>query len=404
MVRKLTILFFTLVVFFRTSLLLADISVHRKDAHVFFNEACGMCAKYLKTKLSSLLRAHQIELNYLDYINNRDNRKLLHKMNSQWNIPFELQSHMETFISDKLVLAGHIPEQIVVYLLEHGDEYDKILVFQDKMHGDIAEYKVWDFVGEIKTYAIDEPITTYLAWIKRHKKQSKFLPQSKGFWGLFGVVTTSAFLDGINPCAFAILLFFISFLFSIRKTKASIWKMGLVYVAAIYLAYFSIGIGIAQAFIISGSPHLMAYIGAYLVMGLGIIQMLGVVFPGFPIKLRVPTNTKPTIEKWLFKATLPAAFVGGFLVGLCTFPCSGGIYVAIIGLLAAKQTYVHGLAWMVWYNLVFVSPLFVPLTLAGNPKTTEKLHQWERSHSQMGKSIVGVTMIALGLIMVMFFV
>ena len=69
---------------------------------------------------------------------------------------------MEAFVGDKLLIGGHVPEQVIRYLLENQDEYDKLLVYQDEMHGEATEYKVWDFFGEIKTYSIDEPITTYL--------------------------------------------------------------------------------------------------------------------------------------------------------------------------------------------------------------------------------------------------
>jgi len=375
-----------------------------KKADIFFNEACAMCGEYVRNELPRIFNDYSIQIANFDYVNERENRQLLNQKNIEWEVPFELQAHIDTFVDDKLLLGGHIPESITRYLIEHPQEYEKILIFQDKMHGDIKDYKVWDFSGEIKTYAIDEPITTYLDWNKENKGKTTSLTSNKSFWGLFAVITGSAFFDGLNPCAFAVLLFFIAFLFSIKKTKASIWKMGLVYVSAIYLAYLLIGIGIAQALIISGAPHLMAYIGSYLVIALGIIQLLCIIFPKFPIKLRIPVNTKATLEKWLYKSTLPASFIGGFIVGLCTFPCSGGIYVAIIGMLAATQTYLQGFGWMLWYNLIFVSPLFILLLLAGNPKATKKLQAWERKESKIAKTIIGITMIALGLIILFFFI
>lgn len=372
-----------------------------RQAIVFFNEACQDCGELVNEFYPVLFAEYDYELIRKDYINERENRKTLTAYNNEWGIPFELQSHIEAFVGENLLIGGHVPESIIRYLLEHPDEYERLLVYQDEMHGNGVDYKVWNFEGEIKTYPIDEPITTYL----NGKDGSTSELGSRGsFWGLFAVITPSAFLDGINPCAIAVLLFFIAFLFSIKKTKQSIWKMGLVYISAIFLAYLLIGIGLAQAIIITGAPHLMAYVGAYLVIALGLIQLLGLIFPKFPIKLRIPINTKPTVEKWLHKSTLPAAFVGGFVVGLCTFPCSGGIYVAIIGMLAASQTYVQGLGWMVWYNLVFVAPLFIILALAGNPLMTEKLQRLERREARFSKFLIALTMIVLGLVILRFFI
>jgi len=369
-------------------------------ATIFFNEACKDCGELVKEKYPELFGVYGYSLELKDYINERDNRKILTEFNERWGVPFELQSHIEAFVDDKLLIGGHVPESIIQYLLENPDSYEKLLVFQDKMHGEETEYRVWDFSGDIKTYLIDEPITTYLDEAMTAPKE---LPVRKSFLGLFALITGSAFLDGLNPCAFAVLLFFIGFLFTIKKTRAKIWKMGFVYIGAIYLAYLRIGLGIAQAIVISGAPHLMAKVGAYLVIALGFIQLLGVLFPSFPIKLRIPIDTKAALEKWMYKATLPASFIGGFLVGLCTFPCSGGIYVAIIGLLSTQKTALQGTAWMLWYNLVFVSPLFILLILSANKKATEKLQILERSESKHAKILVGAFMVALGTAILIFF-
>lgn len=368
---------------------------------VFFNEACRDCGELVKETYPDLFGEYGYALELHDYINERTNRQLLTERNESWGVPFELQSHIEAFVEDKLLIGGHLPEQVIRYLLENQDEYDKLLVYQDEMHGEASEYKVWDFSGEIKTYAIDEPITTYLQ--EQPTTVSAGDKTDRSFWGLWAVITSSAFLDGLNPCAFAVLLFFIGFLFTMKKTRANIWKMGLTYVGAIYLAYLLIGLGIAQAIVMSGAPHLMAKIGAYLVIALGVIQLLTIAFPSFPIRLRIPLNSKATLEKWMYKATLPASFVGGFLVGLCTFPCSGGIYVAIIGMLAAQSTAAQGTLWMLWYNLIFVMPLVVLLVLATNSKTTAGLQKLERAESMRVKVLIGGFMVVLGAIILVFF-
>ncbi len=371
-----------------------------KIAKVFFNEACQDCGDLVKENFPALFAEYGYKMEQYDYINERQNRQLLNEFNQEWDVPFELQSHIEAFIGENLLIGGHVPESVIRYLIENPDKYEKLLVYQDEMHGDAKDYKVWDFQNEIATYKIDEPITTYFKDIENKNLTKKV--SSKGTLGLFAIITSSAFLDGINPCAIAVLLFFIAFLFTIKKTKASILKMGLAYIFAIYLAYLLIGVGIAQAIIISGAPHLMAYIGAYLVIALGVFQLLAIVFPKFPIRLRIPVNTKPVLERMLHKSTIPAALIGGFVVGLCTFPCSGGIYVAIIGMLTASQTYSSGLMWMLWYNLVFVAPLIIILVLASNPKTTEKLQKLERQNSIKSKVVIGITMIALGLFIIWF--
>lgn len=218
------------------------------------------------------------------------------------------------------------------------------------------------------------------------------------------LVVSTGFLDGLNPCAFAVLLFFIAFLFTLKKTKKSVWKMGLVYISAIYLVYLGIGVGLLRAILITGQHHLMAKIGAWLVITLGLINLKDYFFPQLPLKLKIPTWSKETLQYWMHKATLPAAAVLGFLVGLCVFPCSGGPYVAVIGLLAAQKTYWQGLLYLLLYNLAFVVPLVIVLLLASNKKVVEKMTQWEQSKSKLMRLVSGILMITLGVVILLFFV
>lgn len=373
-----------------------------KVATVFFNEACSDCGELVEEHFPRIFGDFGYRLDLRDYINDRSHRRTLSQMNEAWGVPFELQAHIETFVGDKLLIGGHVPEEVIRTLLAQPEAYDKLLVYQDEMHGDAKEYRVWDFQGEVKTYAIDEPIERYFEEEAGGVGQGT-VDEKRGFWSMFALVSGSAFLDGINPCAFAVLLFFIAFLFTLKRTRAKIWQMGLVYIGAIYLAYVLIGFGIAQAIVISGAPHLMAKIGAYLVIALGAIQLIGIILPSFPIRLRIPLDTKAVLEHWLYRATLPSAFIGGFLVGLCTFPCSGGIYVAIIGLLSTQATRVGGIAWLLWYNVLFVAPLLILLALSANRRTTEHLQALERVESKRVRVFIGLFMVALGAIILVFF-
>ena len=65
-------------------------------------------------------------------------------------------------------MEGHIPEQVVVDLLDApADAFERMLVYQDKMSG-ATEYVAWAFRGEPQTYPIDAPIGAYLAYLEEH--------------------------------------------------------------------------------------------------------------------------------------------------------------------------------------------------------------------------------------------
>ncbi len=378
-----------------------------KTAVLYYNEACGMCKSYLTEELIPLLNEMGIKnIVMKDYINEKQNRVELNELNDRYGIPAKLKGHFMIFIDDKIVLAGHVPKDIVKDLLSTQNSIERFIVYQDEMD-EPKSYIAWGFRGEPKEYSIGAPISDYISWFDANKNtlQEPSFPKSSDWLSLLPIVLSSGLFDGINPCAFAVLLFFIAFLYTLHKTRVGIWKLGIVYIFAIFLAYLLIGLGLLKTFIFSGSPHFMAKLGAWLIIGLGGINVVNFLLPdGKKLNLGIPSFAKEPIKKWMYKATIPAAFILGFLVGICEFPCSGGIYVAIVGLLAVKTTFLQGLWYLAAYNLMFVVPLIVILFAASSKTATEKLSLWERSQSKIVKLVSGLVMLALGIIILLWFV
>lgn len=383
--------------------------VHRVHAEapprvtVYYNRACADCLMYVDNTLMPLLRAAgYTDAQYRDYVNDPASRAALLERSDALGIPPTLQSHLTVFVGDRIIFQGHVPEHVArdVLALEPGD-VERILVYQDRMRG-ATTYTVWAFRGEPKAYPLDTPIGEYLGQLRANPLDAA--TREQGTRTLLPLVIGTGFLDGLNPCAFAVLLFFVAFLFTLRRTAASMWAMGLVYVAAIYLAYFLIGLGLVRAVLFTGVPHFMAEVGAWLVIILGLVNVKDYFFPELPIHLRIPSIAHGTIETWLKRATLPAAAVGGFLVGLCTFPCSGGIYVAIVGLLAAKTTYWRGLGYLAIYNLAFVAPLLFILAGLGNRRVLHRIRRAEQSSRRWVHLATGLGMIGIGAAILLWFV
>ena len=372
---------------------------------VYYNRACADCLEYVQETVLPLLRgAGYNDLVYKDYINEPSNRSELLQRSDALGVPPDLQSHLTTFVGDRLVLEGHIPEHVVAELLTGpADAFERMLVYQDKMSG-ATEYVAWAFRGEPQTYPIDAPIAEYLAYLTEHGQHLAPASPIRADRPLLPLVLTTGFLDGLNPCAFAVLLFFIAFLFTIRRSTGTVWLMGLVYIAAIYLAYLLIGLGLMRAVLFVNNHHLMAKIGSWLVIGLGLINLKDYFFPQLPIHLRIPTIAHSTIQDWLKRATFPASAVGGFLVGLCTFPCSGGIYVAIVGLLAAQTTYLQGVGYLGLYNLAFVVPLFIILAGVANRRVMHHVRLAERSSRRWVRLATGLGMVLVGVVILIAFV
>ncbi|MBI2063999.1 MAG: hypothetical protein HYT65_03355 [Candidatus Yanofskybacteria bacterium] len=216
-----------------------------------------------------------------------------------------------------------------------------------------------------------------------------------GKW-LFPLVTVAALVDSINPCAFSILLLTIAFLFSVGRLRSNILKIGGVYILGIFLAYLLIGLGLLQALYIFNTPHFMAKIGAVLLVVFGLLNVFEVIWPRFPIKLHIPHSAHHKMAGLIDRASIPTAFMLGALVGVCEFPCTGGPYLAVLGLLHDSVTYLKGFGYLVFYNAVFVLPLVIILSIASNQSVLEKVQAWQNQERKQERLIAGVLMAALG--------
>ncbi len=219
----------------------------------------------------------------------------------------------------------------------------------------------------------------------------------QGTW-LFPLVVIAAILDSVNPCAFSMLLLTIAFLMSIGRLRSRILLIGGVYIAGIFLVYFSIGLGLLQVLHLFNTPHFMGRLGSLLLIVLGLVSLIGEFFPSFPIKLRIPVNAHRTMATLLDRATIPAAFILGVIVGLCEFPCTGGPYLMILGLLHDATSYWSGVLYLVFYNALFVLPLVLILGVASDKKLHEKVQTWEITEKRTMRLWGGVAMIGLGLL------
>lgn len=218
---------------------------------------------------------------------------------------------------------------------------------------------------------------------------------NEGTW-LLPLVGTAALVDSINPCAFSVLIVTLAFLFSIGKLRSGVLQIGSAYVLGIFLVYMLIGLGILQALHLFETPHFMAKLGASLLIVLGLVSLANQFVPAFPVKLRIPQAAHGRIAQLMEKASLPSAFALGGLVGLCEFPCTGGPYLMVLGLLHDRATHAAGLGYLTLYNVIFILPLVVILLMAADRALLEKVDAWKKRNTRAMRVWGGQAMIVLG--------
>lgn len=372
-------------------------------ATIYFNEACGDCLVYLQDELLPALARDGVQpVTVKDYINDRAARSELTARNDGLAIPFELQSHLATFVvgGTLTILEGHVPASLIdqALAMPPGDRPARVLVYQDSMDGATA-YRAWAFEGEVRTYPIATPLSEYFDWFSANVGGPT---SSASAIGLLLTVLAAGLFDGLNPCAFAVLLFFVSFLYAIRAPRREVFRMGAVYAYAVFLVYFLIGLGLLRAILVSDDPHLIARFAAGAVIALGGLALIGLVYPRFPAHFGMPAGSWTTIKERILRGSYPSATAAGLLVGLCTFPCSGGIYVAILGLLAARTTFLEGLGYLYLYNVMYILPLLAILGAVSSRPAAHAATRWERAHAKSFKAFLAAGMVGIGVLLLFF--
>lgn len=383
---------------------------------IYFNGSCHDCVPYLNQDLVPLLQGLGVgEIVRRDYILDRRYRKELVERSEALGIPPQMQGHMTIFIGDRIVLQGHVPSGIIRDLFSPGlaDRFARVAVLQDRMsgHGEAPkDYTAWAPGGEIKVYPLDEPIKTYLATLPSVGAGGPPVPAiqpplaaARSGIGFTLMVLGAGLLDGINPCAFAVLLLFVAFLFTLQRGRADLLAFGFTYVGAIYLTYFGIGIGLLKVFQL-GAPHLMANLGAGLMIVLGLVNIKDFFWYGIGPSLTLPKIGGAARDRWMRRATLPATAVVGFLVGICEFPCTGGIYVGILGLLSTQTSFWNGFAYLAIYNVMFVLPLVALLLVIGNRRVVGQFSRWMATNKKQLRLGQGLVMIGIGAAILLWFV
>jgi cytochrome c biogenesis protein CcdA len=224
-------------------------------------------------------------------------------------------------------------------------------------------------------------------------------------------IIVAAAVDGINPCAFTVLLLFITAMLAtlqagaqtnIREIRLRMVGMGSIYIAAIFLTYLALGVGLLGSIDFFTRQHFPARFGALLAILFGLWMLKDYFLPELGWKLQAPGRIGQIARQAAQKATIPALVVAGFLIGLCTVPCSGAVYLAVLSLLALQPTALLGYGYLVLYNVIFVLPLVVILIVASARPTLNRLAHWNLHHKEWVRLALGSGVVVMGLLILVF--
>lgn len=219
-----------------------------------------------------------------------------------------------------------------------------------------------------------------------------------------GTVLVTALIDSINPCAIGVLILLVSTLLAAKK-KDKMLKIGLIYILAIYITYFSAGLGLT-AFLANIPQSIAEYIsivvGTIIVVA-GIIEIKDYYWYGQGFSLMIPAKRAKQIHQMMKRVadmSIPAVIMLGVFVAAVELPCTGGPYLAITLLLSQSFDWTAVLL-LVIYNIIFVMPLIVILFMVLSGKNVAIIKKWKQASRTYVRLITGVILILLGWLLIL---
>jgi len=215
------------------------------------------------------------------------------------------------------------------------------------------------------------------------------------------LVLGAAFVDAINPCAFAILIILLATLLTQGSLK-KVFLSGLSFVMAIYFSYLMMGLGIYQALASFKLSYWFKKIIGISAMIIGILNLKDFFYYGKGgFVMEVPLSWRPKLKRLIQSITSPlGAFLVGLLVSLFLLPCTSGPYLVILGMLSYKKFFLKALALLLLYNFVFILPMIGIIFLCAFGFSPQKLERIRQKRIRMLHLIGGLIMIIMGLVII----
>lgn len=317
------------------------------------------------------------------------------------------------------ILATKYPLDIKVYNINLEENYDLLLDYYEK-YNITKSHSTNLFVGDKYFYSIaqkDEIEGEIKKWLHTGldcPTPGKGNPEEFLKKYTLIAVAVGGLLDGVNPCAFATLIFFIAYLERVKR-KEAILPIGISFAIAIYICYFLIGLGFLEFLnAIEGIEILSLYL--YGVIGfsaviLGFFSLYDFVairkekkvvlqLPNFLKKRRGRVIKRITEDKKIALLAL-IAFISGFLISAIEFACTGQILLPIIAVIkSSTASKTLALIYLIIYNIMFILPLLFILALFYFGYSSKAMAGAQKKSYAYVKLFIGIFLIIIGSYMV----
>jgi thiol-disulfide isomerase/thioredoxin len=377
------------------------------DLAYFYQKGCPKCdranvlLKYMAEKYP------QLDIKKID-LNAPDGKRLNETLSNRLNLSMEKRLIVPSiFIGNDYLSPDEMTESKVEALIQkYGEKSAGVSASESK-----------------PTLTTPAPIPSLSLTPEETKKAEESIIQRFQSFGVLAILL-AGLIEGMNPCALATLVFFISYLTMVGRKRKEIFWVGLGFSGAGFLTHLLIGIGILS-FIqhLSFLPlfsQIVYFVTFVFALFLGIFSLYDYIQlkKGRPSKMRlqVPNFLKKRIHQIIrvrsdvleankespsFRFLL-AAIVIGIIVTLLQSTCTSQVYLPTI-LFVTNIPSLRGSAvlYLVLYNFVYILPLLVIFGIVYWGVTSEQLSFFLQRRASTIKLLTSVFFFALAGILIL---
>ncbi len=225
-------------------------------------------------------------------------------------------------------------------------------------------------------------------------------------------VIAGGLVDGVNPCAFAAIIFMALYLAASGRNRKAVFITMLVFGAGVFSAYFLIGMGMRE--IIRGFYDIAAFRSVFEAMLSAALVILAVfsfldyvrIKRGGKTMLRLSDAGRRRINDFIKRAAdspkpYPMAFACGMAVSFVEMACTGQVYLPVITIIV-REGAAGGYLFLLLYNIMFVIPLLLVGTAVSLGATSGQLRSFFMKRHAAFKLSMGMLFLFLAAAIALF--
>lgn len=207
-------------------------------------------------------------------------------------------------------------------------------------------------------------------------------------WGRALTVLGAGLVNGLNPCAFVTIVFFLSYLAFIGRKGREVLVVGAMFTFGVFSAYLLTGLGLNQLIEPLAGVQATLKLWVYGFTALLCLALAGISLHDYikarqgkadEMKLKLSLNLRRRVNRLIregsqMRAFYAVAFLVGALISLIQLTCTSPIYIGILFFIHGGQDMqANAYLYLLLFNLAYIVPLVVLFLLAYFGTSSEQL-------------------------------